>query len=1144
MGWYNSSWKYKHKITIPASKVSADITDYEATIDLANLSAAFWGKVKNGGGDIRVTSSNGTTELPREVVSCNTATNTGQLHFKATGTLSSTVDNVFYIYFGNAAATEPAADSTYGSENAWSNWSYVGHAESDMSDSTGNDNDEDSSTGTITTESGKLGNSRYYTDGAYSNHGDNASMQASTNLTAVGWIKGGTTASQDFLFGQYSVTGSNRAWCLIVQDDETLRAIVSANGSSTWKIYDTGVTVKDSDWHQVGLSFSANDLKIYVDGAVVASPTLTADSTVNSIYNSSAPFSINARDVNASYGDSGNTYYDEVRVTTSQTKSAAWFATSFANQNSPSTFYTVGSIEFEDLNSNWYNASWAKRSKLEINPAKIAGSCVDFPMYVDLAELPATFFTNVKSAGEDIRITNGDGETELAFELVDISTGSETGEVHVKIPDLRPDSGESIYLYYGNAAASAYARTDTYGSNTVWDDYLAVYHLNEDPSGSSPQIKNSTYRDTIDGTTAGSMTTGDLVSAQFAKGLEFDGVNDYIDLGNPSVFDISGTNLQLSAWYKSTDSSTTNHIVSKIGSGSSNFAYCLGVIGGSGKAFFQGLPSNTVQSSSTNLNNGAWRYINGYIDGANGSISVDGSIETTNSISALNSYTTPITIGARSNAGTRGQFYEAAIAEVRWSQDAKHKAAAWIETEYNNQYDASTFFQNIVETSYVSAPAITSVTPADNATDVAAGTNLTIEFSQTVVKGTGNITIKKTSDDSTIETIDVTAGTVTVSTDTVTINPVSDLANSTEFYVLIDSGAFENGSAVDFDGISSTTEWSFTTEAPDLTAPTLDSSIPADNATGVSRSANIVITFDEDIAKGTGNITIKKYSDDSTIETIDVTSGLATVSGADLTINPASDLPNAERVYILVDNTAVEDLAGNAFAGIASKDTLDFTTADTVGPVLLSSNPEAGAPSIAIDSTITLNFDENVTKGTGNITIKRYSDDVVFETIAVGAAAVVVTDADVVITPGSNLASNTQYYVLIDATCFDDASSNSYAGIASKDTLSFNTLPIATETLTPAEDSTGNSETANLEIDFNQDVTVGTGNVTISQRPNLKIGGANFSGDIAEILVVKDQLSESDRQKVEGYLAWKLFGDGSLNPLISNHPFKNRAPTI
>ena len=58
-------------------------------------------------------------------------------------------------------------------------------------------------------------------------------------------------------------------------------------------------------------------------------------------------------------------------------------------------------------------------------------------------------------------------------------------------------------------------------------------------------------------------------------------------------------------------------------------------------------------------------------------------------------------------------------------------------------------------------------------------------FSENVQAGSGNILIKKTSDDTTFETVPV--GSTTISGTTVTINPSSDFANSTGYYVTLAS---------------------------------------------------------------------------------------------------------------------------------------------------------------------------------------------------------------------------------------------------------------------------------------------------------------------------------------------------------------------
>jgi len=115
--------------------------------------------------------------------------------------------------------------------------------------------------------------------------------------------------------------------------------------------------------------------------------------------------------------------------------------------------------------------------------------------------------------------------------------------------------------------------------------------------------------------------------------------------------------------------------------------------------------------------------------------------------------------------------------------------------------------------------------------------------------------------------------------------------------------------------------------------PTLSSSTPADNATDVARDANIILNFSESVDVKSGNITIKKTSDDSTIETIDVISGQVTGTGTSkITINPSSDLFGGFEYYVLIDATAFDDSAGNSYAGISSTTALSFTVVDMQDP--------------------------------------------------------------------------------------------------------------------------------------------------------------------------------------------------------------------
>ena len=222
------------------------------------------------------------------------------------------------------------------------------------------------------------------------------------------------------------------------------------------------------------------------------------------------------------------------------------------------------------------------------------------------------------------------------------------------------------------------------------------------------------------------------------------------------------------------------------------------------------------------------------------------------------------------------------------------------------------------------------------------------------------------------------------------------------------------------------------------TAPTLTSSVPADDAPGVALDANIVLNFSENVDAESGNLTIKKTSDNSTVETISVTSGQVTGSGtSQITINPSSNFDNNTEYYVLIDATAFDDVDSGSYAGISSTTDLSFTTTNTL-PTLSSSVPDDDAPGVAIDANIVLNFSENVDAESGNLTIKKTSDNSTVETISVTSGQVTGSGtSQITINPRSNFNAKTEHYILIDATAFDNSSSGSYAGISIKTALSF-----------------------------------------------------------------------------------------------------------
>ena len=346
-----------------------------------------------------------------------------------------------------------------------------------------------------------------------------------------------------------------------------------------------------------------------------------------------------------------------------------------------------------------------------------------------------------------------------------------------------------------------------------------------------------------------------------------------------------------------------------------------------------------------------------------------------------------------------------------------------------------------VPSSCNTAPTLSSSSPADNATSVSSTANIFLTFNENVDVESGNITIKKTSDDSTFETIDITTSKVTgTGTTVIEINPANTFASSTEYYILIDSSAFDDVNGNSYTGISSTTALSFTSQ--DTGNPYLTSSAPAHQATAIAVDANIVLNFSENVDAESGSIVIKKHNDDSIVETITVTSGQVSGSGSNqITINPSSDFDELTKYYIEIADTAFDDSGGNSYAGIDnSSNKVRFTTEDATNPTLTSSSPADGSTSVNTLASLILNFSEDIDAETGNITLYD-SDDSVVQTYDVSDTSIVVksSSSTYAIDISADIGTAQTYYIQIAASAFDDTAGNSYAGINDSTTLNFTT---------------------------------------------------------------------------------------------------------
>lgn len=329
--------KYQ-EITIDNTKVTADQTDFVIYVNLANLSKAgadIFDTCRSDGGDIRVTKSDGTTELAREVVDIDTTAKTGELHIKFSGTLSSSSDTTIRIYY-NGTDTEPATTDTYGRNAVWSNYKYVLHLNEAVNttadgykDSTGNGYDAVGVSMAITETEGRLagGNAQNFDGSADYILLDTGAITSSGTHTAQVWYKGTDTGGM--LMSGYKAASPFNGWVMGIGIITSGKVSLYTN-SAGWL---TGATsVNDDAWRKVDIKRDGANWHVFVDGASDVTPVAGtySDSGQNG--------AIGARQDPSNFLSGA---VDEARFSL-QDLSSTWLATEYNNQNSPSTFYATG----------------------------------------------------------------------------------------------------------------------------------------------------------------------------------------------------------------------------------------------------------------------------------------------------------------------------------------------------------------------------------------------------------------------------------------------------------------------------------------------------------------------------------------------------------------------------------------------------------------------------------------------------------------------------------------------------------------------------------------------------------------------------------------------------------------------------------
>jgi hypothetical protein len=310
-------------------------------------------------------------------------------------------------------------------------------------------------------------------------------------------------------------------------------------------------------------------------------------------------------------------------------------------------------------------------------------------------------------------------------------------------------------------------------------------------------------------------------------------------------------------------------------------------------------------------------------------------------------------------------------------------------------------------------PTVSSVMPANNATGIMLNASVSATFSEAMTNAalnTSSFSLRPSASGPTV------AGTVNVSGNTATFTPSTSLAGSTQYTATIDAGVTDAAG----NALGSNYVWQFKTgAAPDTTPPTVSTTSPADNATGIALNTSVSATFSEAM----NNSTLNTASFTLGVHGGPSVTGTVQVSGNTATFTPTASLAGNTRYHARI-TTAAMDTAGNA---LAATYTWHFTTGaapDTTPPTVISTSPVSGGTGAAQNSSVSATFSEamsNSTLNTSSFTLRRATSG-----SPVVGGTVNVSGNTATFTPTASLAGNTQYIANI-TTSVTDAAGNALA---------------------------------------------------------------------------------------------------------------------
>jgi len=383
------------------------------------------------------------------------------------------------------------------------------------------------------------------------------------------------------------------------------------------------------------------------------------------------------------------------------------------------------------------------------------------------------------------------------------------------------------------------------------------------------------------------------------------------------------------------------------------------------------------------------------------------------------------------------------------------------------------------------------------------------DFYGALTVGSGNIKLYK-SDGTLVETL--TASSLVIDNNVVEY-PFATRTAGTDYYVIQDEGVIEYCDDISR-AIDSPLTWNFNTPNYPKDPLSISGDTPPANpnpapvattvtpgGTNVCPNADLIITFDQDVDVGTGTITIKLDSDDSTVVSLNAADGVKTGSNS-INYGAITGVTPGVAHYVAAPS-GIATYTGDCYANtnsqtIVKSDGFTFTPYSTltVSSFTVDSTPitDTVKQKVNIQTNIRITFNRAIQFGTaGTFVLKdsgggthqtfdvttTYADDQTSEIIWIDTDGVTV-----VLNPTTDLTLGTNYYVNITAGAVVDSCPTDCEAITDTTTVAFKTYDGPTSTVSITN---GSPNDTGVKLTFDTDVTPSTGRVRVFDSTNTEI---------------------------------------------------------